>query len=44
LGRQTMLKTKPQQLVEVARVFRPIWSRGPATTETDIRWSSPFEE
>jgi hypothetical protein len=35
-------KQKPQQLSEVAGVF-PEWLRGPATTETDIHWSSPFD-
>lgn len=37
-------KTKPQQLVQVAGVLAPEWLRGPAATETDIRWWSSFEE
>jgi hypothetical protein len=36
LRHDPMPKEKPQQLIEVAGVFRPIWLRGPATTETDI--------
>jgi hypothetical protein len=42
LMRQMMLKTKPQQLVEVAGVVRPIWLRGQDLNLRlfDPRWST----